>query len=246
MGGDKKMSEMIDEFSDLTLIHNKTDIHRHRRFTEMINGIYETVNQELEEEALKKDLAKWDKAEIRSANCNLDLMPGGKKSKEAIRKGVSSFFITGAPSSGKTALSKCIAREMIRMKIVKPSQIKILSESEILLLNKRGYIGSSEQASLLSGDYKLYIIDDAGGKDYYNYDREILQLELIFNHAYDYSKHLIIVSNLSMEEFLKPYSNSVKNKIREKCFESLTSKPSKRGLKENGNSLPEDVLAHFD
>lgn len=231
--------DFLVEVSDLSPVrHNDTDHDKYRNFQQSIENIHYARAERNTRQYRKKNLQHWvQQLPMRWKNATLrglDRHP--EVSREILKRmknGVSSFYITGESSSGKTYVSYAIIRKIISDGKVQPSEVKIVSESEILSLSRRGFEGQKKFDDILHGGYKLFFIDHMGTKEKYD-DKELAMLSAFIDYIYSNSVIFIGTSNVSYKKFSHSFGASTFGR-----FEDL-ARPGSINLSSSGEILEED------
>lgn len=207
---------------------NKTDFKRFNDFMDSFNKRYETVEKENDNEAIKKNLKKWDeKTPTRWRGASLKKIilskndPKALKAQKAAKRiatilkkdGKGSFFITGDAGSGKTFLSYAVIRYGIAQGWFGPSEIKQINENELLDYAGSGFNGREKFDQILRKKYKFFLIDGVGEKydNYKNY--EINMIERFIEYIHDESIPVIFTSTQNAVNFIQELSESKQAKM---------------------------------
>lgn len=198
--------------------HNKTNYASFVEYEKSVNEKFEKVEKENKRLQRKLKLVKWDdslaqrwrgaslsKIENDAALKALEIISAHKKT---------NFYITGDPGSGKTYLAYAILRRYIGFGFISPSQIKVVSEEELMSYANGGFSGRDKFEELLKDQYKVYVIDNVASKETYT-TREAQLWEQLLDHIHKNSLTVIFTSNESRSSFASILSNSTSLKFKE-------------------------------
>lgn len=176
------------------LNHNETDYSSFKEFQSSIDKKFAKVEIAKSKKDRIANLQKWDdNLSQRWSGASLKKIKttASEKVLDIISKdGFGSFFINGAPGSGKTYLAYAILRRYVGAGWVSPSQVKIISEETILGYARNGFEGSGKFEEIFKNKYKVFLLDNVGVKKEY-YEKEGLFLEKIIDHIY--SNSLVVI-----------------------------------------------------
>lgn len=197
--------------------HNDRDYNSFNDFQSNINERFEKLENDRSLRERKKNLRMWDKSlPERWSGARLSKIenPAAKKAMKIIRDNeFASVFVQGEAGSGKTYLSYAIARKFIEKGWVTPSEIKIISEENLMSIPKMGFSGQANLEKLFSAQYKLYIFDNAGSRD--NYDsKEGPIWEQLIDHIYTNSLVAIFTSPSSARIFADKLTDTAESKFK--------------------------------
>lgn len=197
--------------------NNKVDHNAFKSFVSELDPTYnelERKRMQLEcKQNLKDWLSKlptpWQQANL--TDINLDV---AKKADQILKtEGMSSFFIQGKENSGKTYLSYAILRRYVGKGWATPSQIKFMTEQELMSMSYTGFLGKQEFNELLNSDYKVFVIDDVGTCSKYRLDQELLLWQRFVEHVYSKGLTIILTSAHSLSAFVGKLSASSRVKL---------------------------------
>lgn len=223
-----------DEFSisDLSFIkHNEIDFDSFRKFQEELDSRYEALNENREHELRKKNLMKWLKSVprrwVKASLANHSNKDAVEATKKLLKSGKRSFYIAGNHGSGKTYLAYAILRLYVQKGKLKPSEIKVLTENELLSLANGGFETRQAIEKIFDNKYKAYLFDSAGIKDEYSQKNEMPVITRFIEEVYNRSAILIVTSHLSFELFCDGITSSSVAKMENMVGDSivLTGEP---------------------
>jgi DNA replication protein DnaC len=198
--------------------HNKTDYASFIDYQNSVNKKFEKVEKENKRLQRKMKLMKWDEslaARWRGASLNKIENEAAAKALEIINKSrKTNFYITGDTGSGKTYLAYAILRRYIGFGFINPSQIKVVSEEEVMSYASGGFTGRDKFEELLKDQYKVYVLDNVAAKESYT-TRETANWEQLLEHIYKNSLTVIFTSNETRASFASILSNSTSLKFKE-------------------------------
>lgn len=213
-----------DDFSQVTdaknfdlLKHNPTDYSAFRDFQKEIDSKYRNIEEKRSRSERAANVRKWDASfPPRWAGANLkDIKnPAAAEAEKLIReKRFGSFYVRGEPNVGKTYLSFAIARRYIALGWVTPSQVKIISEENLLTIPKLGFSGHDRFDKLFTDSFHLYIFDNVGNRESYD-KRESPLWEQLLDHIYTNNLAAIFTSTGSATAFSEKLSSPAGSKFR--------------------------------
>lgn len=218
MSNDKMHNAVVGEIA-ATLKHNETDFKGFRDFQDKINKRYTVVERERLIEERSNNLKKWDNSvpsRWRGASLTKIQTPAAKSALKIIKEtGKGSFFINGVAGSGKTYLAYAIIRKCIGSGWATFSEVKIISEETLLGYAYTGFEGKAKFEKLFNPQYKVYLLDNIGGRENYDVNREVPLLERLIDHFYTNSIPVIFASNDSASRFAEVLGESGKAKFRD-------------------------------
>ena len=238
----RDISSLIDVSEFTPARHNRIDHSGFKDFQrrmELLQGkMVKKTSREARRENLKKWVnslpSRWSKASLKSIDRNPD------QAKEALKKiseGNYSFYVTGGSSSGKTYFCYAIIRRLIANGVVTPSEVRIISEAEILSYANNGFTGQDNFNKLLKENKRLFFIDHMGTKERYDERRELPMMSALIDHIYSNSHYLIVTSNVPPRKLSKNFGMSTMSR-----FEDLVQ----NGLISLKGSLDYDDKSDFD
>lgn len=233
--------------------HNKTDFQAFRKFQKDMDERYASVerNRALSDRKASLELWKdslpkrWQKASF----ANMDEDTAHNVLKLIKDKGWGSFFITGAPNSGKTFIGYAIIRKMIGAGKITPGQVRIISEETLLSYAYMGYEGGNKFNDLLNNKGKLFLLDNVGNRDSYDVKKEVPLLERFVDHIYSNSLMAIFTSNGDPKEFSRALGDSSKSKfsqlISDHTILTKSEKSTENSVIEVEEENNEELFASF-
>lgn len=209
---DDKLHNAIESGDFKFANHNETDFDAFRKFQSDIDKRYSKVERERTIKERSANLEKWDNSlpeRWRGASLSKIQNPAAGKALEVIKdQGKGSFFVYGDAGSGKTYLSYAIIRKYIGAGLTTFSQVKIISEENILGLAYTGFEGRSRFEKLFNDKYKVYLFDNVGGREVYDTKKETPLWERLIDHIYNNSLYAIFTSNETASNFSEILSDS--------------------------------------
>lgn len=219
MNNDRIYQQATDSGDFTFARHNPTDFARYRDTQAEIEGRALRVEQERRVRERLLNLQRWDNSlPPRWSGASLANMadPAAAQATDIlVHQGPGSFFITGAPGSGKTHLAHAIVRKLIGAGKVSPSQVKIVSEEALMALGFTGYVGRNQFEEFFSGQYQVFLLDNVGGKPYYDEKREAPLWDRLMDHIHTNSLLAIYTSNGALDEFASILNGSGAAKLLE-------------------------------
>lgn len=206
-GGDFR--RMVEEFEikDIEFIrHNATDFESFREFSRAQEERFEAARLAKELESKKKNLTRWlqsvpDRwrgASLR--NFNGDSIGAAQSSVAAARRMLKAkqrgFYIAGPHTTGKTYLAYAIVREFIAHGKLKPSQVRVITEEDLLSMASGGYESRERFEDVFDSRFKCYIFDSLGARKEYNDRQEGPALTRLIEEAYNRSALFISTSHM--------------------------------------------------
>lgn len=151
-----------------------------------------------------------------------------KNFEEARKKGFG-LLLYGAPDQGKTFAAECIADAIIK----DGYRVRLETVNELVANNNP----IMAKGSLIFESYwsnSLYVIDDLGSERGSEYVQSVLFG--VIDRLYSSRKPIVITTNLTLEEMVKPagiFEQRLYGRILERCLPVEFNTGRKRGNKEN-------------
>ena len=226
-GPSKDFRELVENFqvADLDFVnHNETDFDSFREYTRVIDERYEAARKAKEVDAKKKNLVKWieevpdrwRRASFRTFDAE---SIGGHQSsaaaaKRMLRAKQRGFYISGPHTSGKSYLAYAIIREFVAHGKLKPSQIRVITEGDLIALANGGYESKEALDKVFDPRYKCYLFDSLGTRSSYDEKREAPALTKLIEEAYNRSALFIATSHMDLELYESGLSEQSAAKLR--------------------------------
>lgn len=213
----------VTPFSELELSnfefvnHNETDFESFKEFSKNLDERYEKREELREAEDREKYLKAWIEstpARFRNANFKKLDLELAKEIQNKLKLRQKGYFIAGPHGSGKTFTAYAIVRKLIAAGVLKPSQVKVITESELLGLATGGFETRPELDALIANDYKLYLFDSLGSKDKFDLTRENPALSNFIESVYNRNAFFIATSYQSLEYYSELLTDSAAAKLK--------------------------------
>lgn len=216
------MENFIEEMnlSDVDFVrHNETDFDAFREFTTNHEARYKNAESLKEKEIHRKNYSsfvstipqRWRQATLSSFK--------DRETAIEIRKMIKSkqrgYFIAGPYGSGKTHLAYSILKIFVKAGKLKPSQIRVITESDLLSLANGGFETRSALESIFDSKYKAYVLDGLGSKDHYEEKREQPAISKLIEEAYSRSALFIATSHMSLDFYCEGISLSSVSRMKQ-------------------------------
>lgn len=208
----------ITESSSFNVVkHNETDYDAYRRHQAKLEARHRKLEEDRTQNEIKANLDKWDAVhDGRWSGAELSRIdnPAAVKASELIAKhDFASMFVHGEPGSGKSYLSLAIARRFIAKGLIRPSQVKIISEASLLNLSSFNSGDNTERlGQLLKPQYRLYIFDNVGAKNHYtDYGQSVW--EQVMDHIYMEDLAAVFASTGSPKMFSEKLTDPAASKF---------------------------------
>jgi DNA replication protein DnaC len=227
MADDNSFRKLIEDFqvADLDFVnHNETDYDSFREYSRVLDERYEAARRAKEIEAKKKNLVKWveqiperwRRASFRtfdadSIDSHQSAVDAAKRMLRAKQRG---FYISGPHTSGKSYLAYAIIREFVAHGKLKPSQIRVITEGDLIALANGGYETREALDRLFDPHYKCYLFDSLGTRSQYDEKREAPALTKLIEEAYNRSALFISTSHMDLELYESGLSEQSAAKLR--------------------------------
>jgi len=218
---------MVDEFrvGDLDFVrHNETDFEAFRNFSKVQNERYEAARKAKELQDKKKNLLRWlQQVPERWRKASLKTFDGGsigshQSSVDAVRRKLKAkqrgFIISGPHTSGKSYLAYAIVREFVAHGKLKPSQIKVITEGDLLSLANGGYESRDAFEDVFDPRFKCYIFDSMGTRKEYDDRREAPALARLIEEAYNRSALFIGTTHMDFDLYESGLPEQAAAKLR--------------------------------
>lgn len=198
--------------------HNETNFGSFHDFQRRMDDVYEKLDKETMEASRRANLKKWDsqlsppwnEARLNKINDSAAV----KTVEDLINKhGLCSFFIKGEKGTGKTFMALAIVRRFIGRGSITPSQVKHLSEDDIINIARSGFKASDRiQAELLNPKFKFFVIDNVGYTAAYDSNTMALWNQF-FEHVSKRNLRVIFTSQFSANNFVEKLSENAQAKV---------------------------------
>lgn len=218
---------MVEDFrvGDLDFVrHNETDFEAFRNFSKVQSERYEAARKAKELQDKKKNLLRWlqqvperwRKASLRTFDG--ESIGSHQSSVDAVRRMLKAkqrgFIISGPHTSGKSYLAYAIVREFVAHGKLKPSQIKVITEGDLLSLANGGYESREAFESIFDPRFKCYIFDSIGIRKEYDERREAPALARLIEEAYNRSALFIGTTHMDFELYESGLPEQAAAKLR--------------------------------
>lgn len=203
---------VVEDFrvTDLEFVkHNPTDFDAFRSYTRLRDERYAASREAKEQEAKKKNLVKWveqiperwRRASFRTFDADSvdSYDSAAQAARRMIRQKQRGFYIAGPHTSGKSYLAYAIIREFVAHGKLKPSQIRVITEADLLSMASGGYETQSALEKVFDPQYKCYLFDSLGTRSSYDEKRELPALTKLIEEAYNRSALFISTSHMDLE-----------------------------------------------
>lgn len=206
--------------SDLDFVrHNDTDFDAFRKFTSNLEERYKNAEEERAKEVRLKNYnsfvgsipQRWRRATL----VNFKDKAVSAQIRGLIKSKQLGYFIAGPYSSGKTHLAYSILKVFVKAGKLKPSQIKIITESDLLALANGGFETRSALEDVFDPKYKAYVFDSLGSKDHYEEKREQPAISRLIEEAYNRSALFIATSHMSLDFYCEGISLASVSKMQQ-------------------------------
>lgn len=230
----REFRRLLEDFqvADLDFVrHNETDYDAFRNFSKNLDERYETARRAKELEAKRKNLYRWlDQVPERWREASFRTFDaasiGGHQSaaeaaKRMLRAKQRGFFISGPHTSGKSYLAYAIIREFVAHGKLKPSQIRVITEGDLLSLANGGYETRDSLDSIFDSRYKCFLFDSLGTRKEYDEKREAPALTKLIEEAYNRSALFIGTSHMDFELYESGLPEQAAAKLRHMVKDGL-------------------------
>jgi len=218
---------LVEDFriGDLDFVrHNETDFEAFRSFSKVQSERYETARQAKELEDKKKNLRRWlDQVPERWRKASLRTFDGASigshqsavtAAKRMLRSKQRGLFISGPHTSGKSYLAYGVIREFVAHGKLKPSQIKVITEGDLLSLANGGFESREAFEEVFDDRFKCYIFDSLGTRKEYEDKREAPALARLIEEAYNRSALFIATSHMDFDLYESGLPEQAAAKLR--------------------------------
>lgn len=204
--------------------HNETDFDAFRNFNKGLGERYEESRKAKEQEARKKNIVKWlDQVPDRWRKASFSTYDAKSvngydssavSAKEKLRAKQRAFFISGPHTSGKSYLAYAIIRAFVMAGKLKPSQIKVITEGDLLMLANGGYESREQFDKVFDTRFKCYLFDSIGTRKEYDDKREAPALARLIEEAYNRSALFIATSHMDLDLYESGLPEQAAAKLR--------------------------------
>lgn len=205
--GSEELRRAVEDFrvADLEFVrHNETDFEAFREHSKAVDERYAAAREAKEREAKRKNLARWQmlipdrwrKATLRNFDGESSAPEAAKHMLRSRQRG---FYIVGPHTSGKSYLAYGIIWEFVVRGKLKPSQIKVITEGDLLAMANGGFEGRDALEKIFDDRYKCYLFDSLGTRREYDDRRESPALTRLIEEAYNRSALFIATSHMDLE-----------------------------------------------
>lgn len=231
---DRDFRRVVEDFkvADLDFVrHNETNFDAFRDFSKTQDERYENARRAKELEAKKKNLLKWleqvperwRQASFRTFDANS--IGGHQSSADAAKRMLKAkqrgFFISGPHTSGKSYLAYAMIREFVAHGKLKPSQIRIITEGDLLSMANGGFESREAFDSIFDPHYKCYLFDSLGSRKEYDDKREAPALTRLIEEAYNRSALFICTSHMDFDLYESGLPEQAAAKLRHMVKDGL-------------------------
>lgn len=238
----KDFRRIVEDFkvADLDFVnHNATDYDSFRDFAKQLDARYEAARKLKEDVDKKKNMKKWfeqipdrwRKASLKNYELGAEAIGGALSAGTAARAGIKSkqrgFFISGPHTSGKSYLAYAIINAFVTHGKLKPSQIKVITEGDLLSLANGGFDTRDAFDSIFDPRYKCYLFDSLGTRKEYDDRRESPALTRLIEEAYNRSALFICTSHMDLKLYESGLPEQSAAKLRHMVKDGIiyTGKP---------------------
>lgn len=232
--------------------HNPTDFESFREFSKDLGDRYEEARKAKEKDSRRKNLLKWleqvpdrwRSASFRSYNP--EPLNGYKSSATAaenkLRNKQLGYFISGPHTSGKSYLAYAIIRKYVASGKLKPSEIRVITEGDLLMLANGGYESRDQFEKVFDSRIKCYLFDSLGTRKEYDDRREAPALTRLIEEAYNRSALFIATSHMDFDLYESGLPEQAAAKLRHMVKDGIiyTGQPL-YGKSDERNDLDLDV-----
>lgn len=205
--GSEELRRAVEDFrvADLDFVrHNETDFEAFREHSKAVEERYAAAREAKEKDAKRKNLFlwlervpdRWRKATLRSFDGEASAPEAAKRMLRSRQRG---FYIVGPHTSGKSYLAYGIIWEFVARGKLKPSQIKVITEGDLLSMANGGFEGRDALEKIFDDRYKCYLFDSLGTRREYDDRRESPALTRLIEEAYNRSALFIATSHMDLE-----------------------------------------------
>lgn len=232
--------------------HNPTDFDSFREFSKDLGDRYEEARKAKEKDSRRKNLLKWleqvpDRWRAASfRSFDPEPLNGYKSSATAaenkLRNKQLGYFISGPHTSGKSYLAYAIIRKYVASGKLKPSQIRVITEGDLLMLANGGYESRDRFEKIFDSQIKCYLFDSLGTRKEYDDRREAPALTRLIEEAYNRSALFIATSHMDLDLYESGLPEQAAAKLRHMVKDGIvyTGQPL-YGKSDERNDLNLDV-----
>lgn len=220
-------TKLLKDFQtkDLEFVnHNETDYDAFREFARAQDERFEAARRAKDSDAKRKNYLRWlDQIPERWRKSSFRTFDaasiGGHQSaataaKRMLRAKQRGFFISGPHTTGKTYLAFAMIREFVAHGKLKPSQIKVITEGDLLSLSNGGFETREALDAVFDPGYKCYLFDSLGTRKEYEDRREAPALTRLIEEAYNRSALLICTSHMDFDLYESGLPEQAAAKLR--------------------------------
>lgn len=219
---DGELRNLMDgvKVSDLDLIsHNPTDYEAFRDFNAAMEARYEATQESKRESVKAKNFSRWlESIPPRWRKAAFKRFRGDaaakKKAVELYKNNQRAYYIAGPHTSGKTYLAYAILTNLVGQDKLKPSEIKVITESDLLSLASGGWETRSSYEALFDRKYRAYFFDSLGSKERYDDRRDQPAISKIIEEAYNRSAYFIATSHMDLDYYCEGIPESAAAKLK--------------------------------
>lgn len=208
--------EVSDDFNFVN--HNETDFSSFRRFRSNLDARYSAAAKERTKNYRVANYRVWRERMPLSMR-KFNIRSFSQKVSDDIRSALKerkfrSFFLTGESRTGKTCLAYNLAGVLILRGLVKPSEIRFVTEAELLTAANSGFRSADELAAIMRPNCKLFVFDNVGTRDY-DERRELPAISRFIEHVVNSGAQIIFTSTGPLEDFLELLGGTSRARVEE-------------------------------
>lgn len=212
----------LPEVTEGVIRHNRPDYSKFGDAIRRYDSLYEGVEKKQQFRLRKKGLKFWDDvvserfpndsskpvtlSSIRSdASTSVRHLVDNRK--------VPYLWIAGGKEKEKMLLAYAAVRRMVGKGIVYPSDVKTLSEEQIISLGRSGFDGNRRLEEILSSKMSALIIEGLGSKNVLHATMEKPSVERVIEHIYSNPIPVIVTSVSTPKEMDRSLNSPAGSKI---------------------------------
>lgn len=205
----------------------------------------ERARAQLAEERYQEAMNRWNEsvpARFRDARSEHPQLLERLRHVQKGHYGIGSLLITGEVGQGKTWLALSYAYEILRRKIMRPSEIVFGTEADLLASIGNAPFAEVDQRlrRLTQGRYRLIIVDDVGRANWLKEDARPAIFWNVINEQYKNKGLVVLTTNIDRREELESY-------IGKASFDRLAAMTGKGEYKneeemQGGRSTPHGII----